>query len=453
MRRYLGRVLFVLAVSGLGLGCKDNTVNQANNTTNNFTTVGPEGAIVEGPNGARIEIPPGALRDRIDVGISVMADPGPPPGDTTLVGQAYEFTPHDTPLLVDATVSLPAPPGYYMVASQIGFGGWDAHEGAVGAPDAKGFVQFRTKQLARFALYARKPGRDFERRMLDADGMMTDVVVSSGHIFWSEYVDDTTKIFSLELDPMKTRQTIFTEKYERSELAAVDADYVYFRRMESNSLGRMKRDGSSLDKTWIADLGAAGFTGGSMLSARGYLYFGSKKVEIATGTVSEHGFGGDVNGPSRSSSPGGRCVPSPDGNKARCAWGEVDFVAGTSQTRTETVIPFASNGTHWITTASTKRPYVLRLEPHGTDAPIVTGLQIEADFSASAVAATSRHLYLSDCSKVHWVDLAAPTTAHTEEDVDSWCIQWMHVDEQYAFMKMGSGGLYRLTLDKIRSPT
>lgn len=158
------RIALVLAlVCGVVGACKDNTVNQTQNTTNNFMTVGPDGADVRGPAGTRVRIPAGALDGVEEIGI-LEANAGEYPplfvaggtsggSDVTLdvTGKVWAFLPHGLTFFVEATFWLPAPAGSYDVWKAQPGGAW-AHQ--TRATSTGGFVQFKSSGFSYYAVVA-----------------------------------------------------------------------------------------------------------------------------------------------------------------------------------------------------------------------------------------------------------------------------------------------------------
>lgn len=132
--------------------CKDDTVNQTSNATNNFTSVGPAGGFVTGPDGTRVDVPAGALSETVDMGI-VEADAKEVPAlPSTVVpiGRIYAFHPHGQVFSIDATITMPAPAGDIDIY-RAEPGGW----ALFAKPKGKdGFVKFRSSTFSFYAAAA-----------------------------------------------------------------------------------------------------------------------------------------------------------------------------------------------------------------------------------------------------------------------------------------------------------
>jgi len=170
MRARIMAVALVAACFTVGFAaCKDNTVNQTSNTTNNFTSIGPTGGFVEGPDSTRVDVPAGALSAPVDMGIVVAAPTEYPaaPAGWSPVGKVYAFHPHGQFFLVDATIRMPAAEGNFDV--------WRSEPGGAWALFAKtkasgGFVRFRSST---FSFYALSAGTGGCVRDLDCDAGQT----------------------------------------------------------------------------------------------------------------------------------------------------------------------------------------------------------------------------------------------------------------------------------------
>ena len=151
--RSLAIALAVAGVTGAFSACKDNTVNQSSNTTNNFTTIGAGGGSVTGPDGTLANIPPGALDTSVDMAILYAEESEYPPiaGKLTPIGKIYSFLPHGQFFLVDATITMPAPNGQVDIYRAEPNGGWELFA----KPKANGgFAKFRTSTFSFYAVAA-----------------------------------------------------------------------------------------------------------------------------------------------------------------------------------------------------------------------------------------------------------------------------------------------------------
>lgn len=133
--------------------CKDNTVNQTSNVTNNFTSVGPTGGFVTGPDGTRVDVPAGALNETVQMGI-VEADAKEHPALPSTVapiGKIYAFHPHGQFFLIDATITMPAPAGDIDIYRAEPGGSW----ALFAKPKGKdGLVKFRSSTFSFYAAAA-----------------------------------------------------------------------------------------------------------------------------------------------------------------------------------------------------------------------------------------------------------------------------------------------------------
>lgn len=74
--------------------------------------IGPAGGTLAGPDGVQVTVPPGAINQPTEIGIvrSAAGAPAAPP-NYALVGDIYEFTPHDVAFSLPVTVRMPVPNG------------------------------------------------------------------------------------------------------------------------------------------------------------------------------------------------------------------------------------------------------------------------------------------------------------------------------------------------------
>jgi len=156
MNMRLGFVSVVIACVTTGfVACKDNTVNQTSNTTNNFTSIGTAGGVVTGPDGTRVDVPSGALDTTVNMGILEAADSPALPVTLTPIGKIYAFLPHGQFFLIDSTITMPAPNGQVDIYRAEPGGKWElfAKPKATG-----GLVKFRTSTFSFYAVAAGSGG-------------------------------------------------------------------------------------------------------------------------------------------------------------------------------------------------------------------------------------------------------------------------------------------------------
>lgn len=145
--RFVAVAIATAFVAGSFAACKDNTVNQTSNTTNNFLSIGPKGGEVLGPDGTRVDVPAGALNETVNMGILEAASGEYPalPSGVAALGKVYAFHPHGQFFLIDATITMPAPNGEIDIYRAEPGGSW----ALFAKPKASnGLVRFRTSTFS-----------------------------------------------------------------------------------------------------------------------------------------------------------------------------------------------------------------------------------------------------------------------------------------------------------------
>ena len=97
-------LVMFLALSGCGSSDSSDPVVAES------ATIGAAGGTLDGPDGVQLIIPAGALSEPVTIRIARTSAGAPqdPPGDYTLPGAIYEFTPHDLTFEAPVTIRMPA---------------------------------------------------------------------------------------------------------------------------------------------------------------------------------------------------------------------------------------------------------------------------------------------------------------------------------------------------------